>query len=157
MDLLIGYENSFIGTAVRETTWVYPWVNAFHAIGMGFLVGVLTMIVVRVLGFGQFSIAGLRSFVRVVQFAIAVNVASGLALFAGDAQRFFFSPTFRVKALFLVLAGITAWMLVRRVYGEDADWVKAGEAPRSVKAIAGITLFCWLGAIFAGRMTAYLP
>lgn len=157
MDLLIAYENSFIGEAVRQTTWVYPWVNAFHSVGMGFLVGVLSMIVLRVLGFGRFSLAPLRKFVLVVRAGIAVNVGSGLALFAGDAQRFFSSPTFRVKALFLVLGGITAWMLVKRVFGSQAGWLEAGDAPRSAKTIAALTLLCWFGAIFAGRMTAYLP
>lgn len=157
MDLLIWYENTFIGDAVRETTWVYPWVNAFHSVGMGFLVGVLAMIVFRVLGLGQFSLAPLRKFVLVVRAAIVVNVGTGLALFAGDAQRFFFSPTFRVKFAFLVLGGITAWLLVQRVFNSDARWLDAGTAPGSAKAIAAVTLVCWFGAIFAGRMTAYLP
>ena len=157
MDILIGYENSFIGQAVRETTWVYPWVNAFHSVGMGFLVGILAMLIFRVLGFGRFSLAPLRKYLLVVQLAVALNVASGLMLFAGDAQRFFFSPTFRVKALFLVLGGITAWMLVRRVFGTGADWSGNGDAPRAAKVVAAVSLVCWFGAIFAGRMTAYLP
>jgi hypothetical protein len=157
MDFLTWYENSLIGDAVRETTWVYPWVNAFHSVGMGFLVGVLSMIILRVLGFGRFSLAPLRKFVLVVRLGIAVNVATGLVLFAGDAQRFFHSPTFRVKAMFLVLGGITTWMLVERVFGKHADWLEAGDAPQAAKMIAAASLLCWFGAIFAGRMTAYLP
>ena len=37
------------------------------------------------------------------------------------------------------------------------DWNGEGDAPRSTKLIAGISLACWAGAIVAGRMTAYLP
>jgi hypothetical protein len=157
LDLLVWYENTFIGDAVRETTWVYPWVNAFHSVGMGFLVGILAMIVLRVLGVGRFALAPLRRFVVVVRAALAVNVATGLALFAGDAQRFFSSPTFRVKVVFLVLGGITAWMLIQRVFDREARWLDVGRAPPLTKTIAAMTLVSWLGAIFAGRMTAYLP
>lgn len=157
MDFLTWCESSFVGVAVRETTWVYPWANAFHSVGMGFLVGVLAMIILRVLGFGKFSLAPFRRFLLVVRLAIVLNVATGLMLFAADAQRFFFSPTFRVKILFLVLGGITAWILVRRVFGKEADWAGVGDAPQSARIIAGVSLVCWFGAIFAARLTAYLP
>lgn len=162
MDFFLWYQNSFIGEAVRGTEpsmlWVYPWVNGFHSVGMGFLVGVLLMIILRVLGFGQFSLAPLRKFILVVQLAIVVNVVTGLVLFAGDAERFAQSPTFRLKALLLVAGAVTAWLLVRRVFGRDgADWSKAGEASPASKAIAALSLVCWIGAVFAGRMTAYLP
>lgn len=157
MDFLMWYQNSAVGEAVRSSLWVYPWVNAFHSVGMGLLVGVLAMIGLRVLGFGSFSLAPFQKFLVVVQVAIGVNVLTGLMLFAGDAQRFFSSPTFRIKALCIVLAGITAWVLVRRVFREGAGWSETGDAPKAVKAIAAASLVFWTGAIFAGRMTAYLP
>lgn len=155
MDLLLWYQESAIGEAVRTTLWVYPWVNAFHSVGMGFLVGVLAMVSLRVLGFGQFPLAPLRKYLFIVQIAIAVNLLTGLMLFAGDAQGFFSSPTFRVKGLLVVLGGITAWLMVKRAFSAEprAD----GTSPQAVKAIAAASLVFWLGAIFAGRMTAYLP
>jgi hypothetical protein len=157
MNLIAWYEATAIGDAVRESTWVYPWVNSFHSVGMGFLVGVLTMIILRVLGVGKFSLAPLRRFVLVVQIAIGVNLVTGLMLFAGDAQRFYGSPTFRVKALLIVLGGILSWLMVRRVFGEGNTAEVSGEASSGSKAIAAAALACWFGAIFAGRLTAYLP
>jgi len=149
--------NTSLAEAVRSTTWVYPWVNAFHSVGMGFLVGVIFMLSLRVLGFGRFSIAPFEKFLLVVWIAFSLSLATGFALFIADAPRFFFSPTFRVKALFLVLAGFTAWMLCRNVFRDGASWSATGDAPRAHKVIAGVSIVCWLGAIFAGRMTAYLP
>ena len=157
MGFLSWYQASFIGEAVRTSTWVYPWVNAFHSVGMGFLVGILAMLSLRVLGFGSFPLAPLKKYVLVVQLAFGVNLLTGLMLFAGDAERFFFSPTFRVKALLLVLGGITAWFLVKRVFAGDAGSFEQGESAQAVKLIAAASLILWLGAIFAGRMTAYLP
>jgi len=157
MDLLLWLENSSLGDTVRTTTWVSPWTNAFHSVGMGFLVGVIFMISLRVLGFGRFSIAPLEKFLLVVRIAFALSLATGIALFAGDAVRFFFSPTFRLKALLIVLGGITAWRLTKIVFRDGAGWSEAGDAPLAAKVIAGVSLVCWVGAIFAGRLTAYLP
>jgi len=157
MDFLLWLYDSSLADAVRSTTWVYPWVNAFHSVGMGFLVGVIFMISLRVFGFGSFSIAPLERFLLVVWIAFAVSLSTGTALFIADASRFFFSPTFRIKALFIVLGAITAWMLCRIAFRDGAGWSQAGDAPLSAKVIAGATFVCWTGAILAGRMTAYLP
>ena len=157
MDLLLWLDNSSLADAVRSTTWVYPWVNAFHSVGMGFLVGVIFMICLRVLGFGRFPIAPLEKYLLVVRSAFVLSLATGFALFAADAERFFFSPTFRIKALLIVLGGVTAWWLTRIVFRDGAGWPKPGDAPPAIKVIAGVSLVLWIGAIFAGRMTAYLP
>jgi len=157
MDLLLWLENSSLADAVRSTTWVYPWVNAFHSVGMGFLVGVVFMICLRVLGFGRFPIAPLQKFLHVVRVAFVLSLATGIALFASEAPRFFFSPTFRVKALLIVLGGVTAWRLSKIVFRDTAGWSEAGDAPLAAKVVAGVSLMCWVGAIFAGRLTAYLP
>ncbi len=157
MNFLIWLYDSSLADAVRSTTWVYPWVNAFHGVGMGFLVGVILMIGLRVLGFGRYPVAPLQKFLVVVWVAFAVSLVTGTALFVADAPRFFESPTFRVKALLIVLAGVTAWLLCRAVFRDGVGWSGAGDAPRSTKIIAGISLAFWVGAIFAGRMTAYLP
>ena len=157
MNFLLWLYDTSLADAVRSTTWVYPWVNAFHSVGMGFLVGIILMLGLRVLGFGRYPIAPLQKFLVVVWIAFALSFATGTALFVADAPRFFASPTFRVKALLIVLAGVTTWMLCKAVFRDGAGWSGAGDAPPATKIIAGVALACWVGAILAGRMTAYLP
>ena len=157
MSFLQWLENSLLGYSVGSVSWVYPWVNAFHSVGMGFLVGVVFMICLRVLGFGGFPIAPLEKYLLVVRSAFVLSLATGFALFAADAERFFFSPTFRIKALLIVLGGVTAWRLSKMVFSDGAAWSNAGDAPLTAKVIAGVSLIFWVGAIFAGRLTAYLP
>lgn len=157
MDLLNWLESNSFSNWVLATSWVYPWVIAFHSIGMGFLVGVVSMIGIRVLGVGSFPVAPLAKFLTVVRIAFVMNVATGLIMFVIDAQQFFFSPTFRVKMILILLGIITGWLLSTRIFGDKAIWDGEGGAPQSVKVIAGISLVCWAGAVVAGRMTAYLP
>ena len=104
MQFLAWLETNGFSQWVLTTSWVYPWVIAFHSIGMGFLVGVVAMIALRTLGVGTFPIAPLERYLTVVHVALAVNVASGLTLFVIQAQEFFFSPTFRIKMLMIVAA-----------------------------------------------------
>lgn len=148
--------NSFSNWAL-VTTWVYPWVIAFHSIGMGFLVGVVSMIGIRVLGVGSFPVAPLVRFLTVVRIAFVVNVVTGLIMFVIDAERFFFSPTFRVKMILIALGIVSGWLLSTRIFDDNAVWDGEGDAPQPAKLIAGISLVCWVGAIVAGRLTAYLP
>jgi len=124
---------------------------------MGFLVGVISMLALRTLGFGSFPIAPMERFLLVIRIAFIVNVASGLTLFVIQAEKFFYSPTFRVKMLFIALGIVSGWILSRQLFGSQARSQTPASEPQSAKVVAGITLACWAGAIVAGRMTAYLP
>ena len=157
MEILEWLQTNGFSEWVLTTSWVYPWVIAFHSIGMGFLVGVIAMVSLRVLGFGNYPIAPLERYLVVVHIALAINVISGLTLFVIQAPEFFYSPTFRVKILFIVAGIIAGALLNDRLFGERAAAAGSAEPQGSTKAIAGVTLFCWAGAIVAGRMTAYLP
>lgn len=155
MDFLVWLENSAFVNWLIATTWVYPWVISFHSIGMGFLVGVIFVIALRVLGVGSFAIAPLERFLLVVRIAFGVSLVTGTLLFVLDAQHFFESPTFRVKMLLIVIGAITGLILNRRVFGNGG--LGTGPAPTSVRVLAAVALVSWAGAIVAGRLTAYLP
>lgn len=157
MDFLVWLEGNSFSNWVLTTSWVYPWVISFHSIGMGFLVGIVFMIVFRVLGFGSFAVAPLEKFLIIARIAFVVNLLSGITLFSIDAQRFFYSPTFRIKLLCIVLGAATGLTLFRMTFRDEAAWSRTGSAPPTMKAVAAISLVCWSGAILAGRLTAYLP
>jgi hypothetical protein len=157
MEILNWLQTNSFSNWVLATTWVYPWVIAFHSVGMGFLVGVVAMIGIRVLGVGRFPAESLARLLTVVRIAFVVNILTGLILFVIDAQQFFFSPTFRVKMILIALGIMSGWLLSTRIFGDKAVWDAQGAAPQSAKLIAGISLVCWAGAIVAGRLTAYLP
>jgi hypothetical protein len=124
---------------------------------MGFLVGVISMLALRTLGFGDFPIAPLERFLLIIRIAFIVNVASGLTLFVIQAEKFFYSPTFRVKMLLIALGIASGWVLSRQLFGDRTREAVAPVQPQSARVVAAITLTCWAGAIVAGRMTAYLP
>lgn len=160
--MLAWLESTAIAVWMRDSLWAYPFVLTFHAIGMALLVGTMTVIALRVLGVWRFSIAPLQKFFLVAWTGFSINAVSGVFLFLtapsafAGATHFFFSPTFRIKMLVIVLGGITVWLLQARLSRDGIDWLD-GDAPQGAKALAALSIVFWFGAIMAGRLTAYLP
>ena len=157
MGLMTALENSAFAAWAATTTWVYPWVNSLHATGMGFLVGIIFVLSLRVLGIGSYPIAPLKKFLLVVRIAFVVNLVSGFILFSIDAGRFYTSPTFRVKFLCLALGIIAGLALARSVFPRGADVPSNFVPPPKARVYAALAIVFWSGAILAGRLTAYLP
>lgn len=157
MGLITSLDGSAFATWAETSTWVYPWVNGLHAIGMGFLVGIVFVISLRVLGVGTYPIVPLKRFLLVARIAFVVNLLSGFVLFSIDAEHFFTSPTFRVKFLFLALGVVAGLALARSIFPRDADASASFAPPPSAKIYAALAIVFWSGAILAGRLTAYLP
>ena len=157
MGLITSLDGSAFATWAETSTCVYPWDNGLHAIGRGFLVGIVFVICLRVLGVGTYPIVPLKRFLLVARIAFVVNLLSGFVLFSIDAEHFFTSPTFRVKFLFLALGVVAGLALARSIFPRDADASASFAPPPSAKIYAALAIVFWSGAILAGRLTAYLP
>lgn len=59
--------------------------------------------------------------------------------------------------LLVVLGGILTWRLSSTLFRGHAQAGEAAARPPPAKLQASLTLAFWVGAIIAGRLTAYLP
>jgi hypothetical protein len=55
----------------------------------------------------------------------------------------------------VILGAAIAYYIQRQAKKNVDDW-EASSVPSSIKAAAAISLLCWMGAIIAGRLIAYL-
>jgi hypothetical protein len=153
MGFLEWLQNTPFGTWVGESLWAYPLFETMHTIGMAMLVGSLGLINLRVLGYKpELPILGTQQLLPLAWIGFTLNLISGATLFTSDAVTFFNSYTFRVKIVLIILGGINAAVLGRRVFREAPVVVTTG-----AKWIAATSLAFWFGAICAGRLIAYLP
>ncbi|HLB30303.1 MAG TPA: hypothetical protein VJN91_02130 [Gammaproteobacteria bacterium] len=149
MESLIWLEESGLGVWIRESMWGYPLIIASHAIGMAIVVGIITMLDLRVLGFAsRIPLSSINSLFSIAWIGFFLNILSGILLFCADAERFFFQTVFQIKILLIILGVIALWVMLRQI----RDQVVTSGA----KITAIISLFCWFGAIAAGRLTAYI-
>jgi hypothetical protein len=142
---------------VAETTWAYPTLETMHTIGMALLIGSLGLIDLRVLGFKrELPLLETQRLLPLAWLGFTLNAFSGTLLFVSDSVMFYSSYTFRLKIALIILGGINAALLGRKVF--QVSGAGAALPPTAgAKWIAGTSLVFWFGAIIAGRLIAYTP
>jgi len=137
-----------------DSLWAYPTILTLHTVGLAVIVGAAFVIDLRVLGVGRdIPLPQMRKAFGVFWTGFAINLASGLVLFAVDAVHKAGQPVFLVKLVLIAMA-ITITARIRRIaFGKTAD---ATPPPGAARSLAAASLALWAGAIVAGRLMAYL-
>jgi len=158
MAFLEWLQNTWLGVRVAEVLWAYPLLETIHTLGMAMLIGSLGLINLRVLGYRpELPLFGTRELLPLAWTGFTLNAISGSLLFVSNAVEFFSSYTFRIKMALIVLGGINAALLGRRVFREMAAGAAPAPSTAGTKWIAVTSLVFWFGAIIAGRLIAYTP
>jgi hypothetical protein len=122
---------------------------------MGVVVGINAGINLRILGFAPaLPLAPMERFLPLLWVGFWVNATTGVVLLAADATTKLLNPDFYVKMIFIALALINLRILVKSVF-RDPHVDKVPPSMNS-KILAVTSLICWLGAITAGRLLAYV-
>jgi hypothetical protein len=151
-------EHTDLSLWVRGTSMLaFPLILTVHTIGMGFLAGTGAAIDLRILGVAKrVPLPALAKFYPILWIAFAANLISGLLLLMGYPYKAFTNPVFYVKLSFIALA-IVLMVKIRRqvllVFYEPAP--PGSSLWRRARQLAFLSLFCWVGAITAGRFLAY--
>jgi len=150
-------ENSGIAVFVRESPSIfgYTLVLSLHAMGLAVLVGFNSVIALRFLGVApSMPIAPALSLFPVMYIGFWVNALSGLMLLSANASSMLANTMFYIKLVFVALA-IAALRIIRNKVFTDEAVLAGGPVPDRARKLAWASLLCWLGAIIAGRLTAY--
>jgi hypothetical protein len=149
-------ENLGLSTWVRESPskLAYPTILWLHVMGMGVVAGIAGIISLRLLGVSsKLPVRPLERLYPLIWWGFWVNAITGTALLLASASKRLVDPTFYVKMVF-IFAGVAVLQLTRnkvfRSLGPD------GALPESATTLAWAGLICWLGAVTAGRLLAYI-
>jgi len=145
-------------TALRESIWVYPIVESIHVLSLCLFAGFAVVMDLRLVGLvftgdRASSVAG-----RMLPWTFsgfAVMVVTGSLLFYSDPARFYGNVFFRVKVVFLLLAGLNALVFHRNVYTHVHDWDRDPTPPTAARLAGAASLTLWTAVIVAGRLIAY--
>jgi len=138
-----------------DSMFAFPGILTFHAIGMGFAVGINAAIDLRILGVAPgVPLVDMRRFVPVLWFGFWLNAASGVLLLIGYPTKALTNPVFYLKLALIAIGMLLFVKISRRIFRDgDAQPIAASGPP--VRRLAIISLVCWTGAITAGRLLAY--
>ena len=149
-------ENLGLSTWVRESPskLAYPTVLWLHVMGMGVVAGISAVISLRLLGVSaKTPLQPLERLYPLIWVGFWVNALTGTALLLSSASKRLVDPTFYIKMVF-IFAGIAVLQLTRNKVFRSLG--PNGELPENAKALAWAGLVCWVGAVTAGRLLAYI-
>jgi hypothetical protein len=156
MEFLRLIEQSAPMVWLREggSIWGYPAVLFMHTLGLGTVAGISGAIDLRVLGFSRgIPLSALLPLFRVMWWALVLTLISGLILLFADAIGKLSSPVFYIKMLF-VAVGVFGVLRQQREMADETAPIGTGSSSARTWAVA--SLVCWVAAITAGRLIAYL-
>src|SRR5262245_34524737 len=157
MDILRAIEQSSFSQWVTgsSSVFAFPSILLLHTIGMGVVVGINAGIDLRILGLAPaVPLAPLEKFFPFLWTGFFINAATGLVLLGADATTKMINPDFYVKMTFIALALINLKILRKRVFRDPL--IDKKPLTSDVKVLAVLSMICWLGAITAGRLMAYV-
>jgi hypothetical protein len=151
-------QNTAWGTAIRESTWVFPIIEGMHVLTLGLSVGTLLIMDLRLAG-----VLMRREPVSQVSNQLMPWSAAGFAImFTTGALLFWSQPLkawgsiyFRIKLILLLLAGINALVFELTLRRTVATWDTAETPPFRARLAGVLGIVLWAGVIAAGRTMAY--
>ena len=147
--VLAQLEQSGLATWIRESgvLYGYPLILFLHTLGLSTVVGVSAAIDLRLLGFAStIPLASLDRLFGVMWAGFALTVATGTLLFVSDATKHASNPAFFVKLAFVAGGVVTLTLMRSRVF----------HGQQRGAMLAAASLGCWLIALSAGRLMAYV-
>jgi hypothetical protein len=146
------------GTAIRESTYVFPIIETVHTLAIVLLVGTVAIVDLRLLGLvlkrePVSQVAG--QLLPWTWAGFAVMFVSGSLLFWAEAATIFVNPAFRLKLLLLPLAGLNPLIFHFTIYRSVSSWDVAPVTPARARLAAILSLSLWSAIIIAGRAIAY--
>lgn len=146
-------EATALATALRDSVWVYPLINAAHILGVALLVGAIVPLDLRLLGtWPETPLAPLwRVLTRMATAGLAVAIVAGGLLFVTRAVDYVGSALFLSK-MTLVAVGLAN---VAILYGFVPTGPPSNRPPLRVRVAAGVSLAVWPGVAVLGRLVGY--
>jgi len=146
---------SFFGHGIRDSVWLFPFVEIFHLVALGMLGGCVLLLNMRLLGmrFRGAPVAALARELRPWMIgSIAVMLISGFLLFSTEAVKMYGNWAFQLKmgALLAALA-FTFTIHLKVTTSEEARFSALW---RSATAVVSILL--WAAVALGGRAIGYV-
>ena len=151
-------ENTVMGTAIRESAWLFPTIETGHLFGIISLVGSTSILDLRLMGlaFREMPVSKLVSRCLVWAWAgFSVQVVTGFLLFSSEATKMYGNRVFLIKMLLILLAGLNGLAFHFVAYRKVAAWDNSRATPLSAKFAGGFSILLWFGIVAAGRWISY--
>ena len=157
MDLLPFFQWCYgtpIGEGIRNSTWLFPVIEAFHLLGLGLTAGAVLVVDLRLLGVGLRKQSAAQLWANTQPWllgSVTLMFASGVPLFLSESIKCLYSFAFWVKMTSLFLVLLFTFTVRRRVITKGLS----AERPQLGRLTALTSLVLWFGVAFGGRWIGF--
>jgi len=150
-------EDSGVATTIRNSSYLFPSLEAIHVMALGLMLGTITVVDLRMLGFASNDRSAGRVSSEVLKWtwaAFAIVALSGFTMFTTNARVYVHNTAFLIKLGLLAVAGINMAMFHLTAERTIDRWDRQS-APPIGKAAAALSLALWVAVVFAGRVVGF--
>jgi hypothetical protein len=152
-------DQTAVGSTIRQSLWLFPAIETLHLLGMAALVGTITVLDLRLLGWAMPQRRVSQIAAQLIPWAwlgFSVQVVTGVLLFSSEAVKIYGNPAFRLKMLLLLLAGIQALIFQTVVSRKLPAWDDRPALPVVAKVIGLVSILLWVAIVTAGRFIGFV-
>jgi hypothetical protein len=150
--------DSELGTALRESLYMFPLVEGIHLVGLAFSFGLILFTDLRLIGWflPQVPVSELLRRLRPWLIAgFAGTFITGILLTMAEGPRLLEIPVFPLKLGLIVLAGLNAlWFEIK--FGRNLSQWDQQALPFGAQIAGWTSLVSWSLVVICGRMIPYL-
>jgi hypothetical protein len=136
---------------------LWPLLQTLHLFGFTLLIGTVGLFDLRALGLAKGVPLGAMH--RLVPWGIAGyigNILLGIVFFSGHPEQYFYNNAFRLKLVFMAVAGVNILAFYGTGAFAEAKRLPAdADVPLRIKVIAGISLCAWVAVLVCGRLITF--
>jgi len=141
----------------EHNAWAIPAIQSVHIVGIALIMGSVLMIDLRILGLAWTDHTLQQTTSRFGPWltgSLWLLLATGLLMVVGEPVRELVSFSFWLKMALVAIGAVVA-VSFQRALRQEPQWERTvGHSP-SLKLLAVVTFFVWIGVIFLGRLIAY--
>jgi len=141
----------------RYEPWLWPLMQTLHLFGFTLLFGTVGFFDLRALGMAKGI--PLQAIHRLVPWGVAAyigNILLGIVFFSGHPEQYYYNNAFRLKLLFMAVAGINILAFYGTTAFSEIKTLPANaSAPLRIKIIAATSLCAWVAVLVCGRMITF--
>jgi hypothetical protein len=147
-------EQSGIGNTIRQSSWLFPVIEAIHLLGLGVIGGAVLVVDLRLLGLGlrrQSTAELARDAQPWLIGSLLLMMTTGGLLFLSESIKLYYHDAFWFKMASLFLAIVFTFTIQRKV-------ILAGETrmrPVWSKVVALVSILLWSGVGIGGRWIGF--
>lgn len=156
--LLQSLSNSAIGSGIRESNVLFPWIESLHVLMATTVVGTIAIVDLRLIGYASHRKGARQLILDLLPFtwtAFALAVVTGSLLFTSNAEGYAANTQFLSKMGVLLLAGTNMAFFHLTTYRRIAQWGDDLPPPPVVRIAGATSLILWIVIVFLGRWIGF--